>query len=55
LERNKGLRRSPAKEGFQRRTAVADPVALRRIGLAFSGVVAIVVVVAAMTVSASGL
>jgi hypothetical protein len=32
---------------------VADQVALRRIGLALSGVVAIVVMVAAITVSAS--
>jgi hypothetical protein len=37
---------------FQRTTAMADPVSLRRIGLAFSGIVAIVVMVAAMTVSA---
>jgi hypothetical protein len=47
------LRRSPKKEDFQWRTAVADQIALRRIGLAFSGVVAIVIMIAAMTVSAS--
>jgi hypothetical protein len=32
---------------------MADPVSLRHIGFAFSGIVAIVVMVAAMTVSAS--
>src|SRR5262249_19191331 len=34
-------------------TTVADPVGLKRIGFALSGVVAIVIVVAALTVSAS--
>ena len=38
---------------FQRRTAVADQVGLQRIGFALSGLVAIVVAVAALTVSAS--
>jgi hypothetical protein len=38
---------------FQRRAAVADQIALRRIGFALSGIVAIVVAVAAITVSAS--
>lgn len=32
---------------------MADPVSLRRIGFAFSGIVAIVIMVAAVTVSAS--
>ena len=47
------IARSPAKEHFQRRTALADPVGLRRIGFALSGIVAVVVVIAAATVSAS--
>jgi hypothetical protein len=32
---------------------VADPIGLRRIGFAFSGIVAIVILMAAMSVSAS--
>ena len=32
---------------------MADPISLRRIGFAFSGIVAIVIMVAAVTVSAS--
>ena len=32
---------------------MADPVSLRRIGFAFSGIVAIVIMVAAVTISAS--